>query len=160
MRRALRFGIKSLRWLAAYGCLLNLNSVLALAQTPAPPGPAPIGQPQNPGVQQQQFPAAAGDQADTDRQFTDLMRGPVHQGYAEMVGLTPQPAPPVPSAPPQPIDEQAADVGPDNQDAEWLPGYWDWDKDQRGFIWVSGTWRVPPPGFRWVPGYWTTTESG
>jgi WXXGXW repeat (2 copies) len=89
-----------------------------------------------------------------------LVRGPIHEGYAEMMRLTPQPIPPIAGEPPQPINEAPADVRPDDPNAEWIPGYWGWDGESKRFIWVSGTWRVPPPGTRWVPGYWTQTAQG
>jgi hypothetical protein len=89
-----------------------------------------------------------------------LVRGPIHEGYAEMMQLTPQPIPPVPGEPPQPIDETPASARPDNPNAEWIPGYWGWDGQSKRFIWISGTWRVPPPGTRWVPGYWTQNPTG
>src|SRR5262249_165315 len=28
------------------------------------------------------------------------------------------------------------------------------------FLWVSGIWRVPPPGLQWLPGYWTQADDG
>jgi hypothetical protein len=123
------------------------------AQNPpaTPPTPADLQMP--PPGQDGTAPAANGP-------IEPLVRGPVHEGYAEMMRLTPQPIPPVPAQPPEPIDELAADVRPDNPNAEWIPGYWGWDGDSKRFIWVSGTWRVPPPGTRWVPGYWTQTAQG
>jgi hypothetical protein len=98
--------------------------------------------------------------AGTPDAIEPLTRGPVHEGFAEMVQLTPQPTPPVGGQPPQPINEMAADVRPDSPDAEWLSGYWGWDVERKGFIWISGVWRIPPPGARWVPGYWTVGDSG
>jgi hypothetical protein len=98
--------------------------------------------------------------AGTPDAIEPLTRGPVHEGFAEMVGLTPQPTAPVAGQPPQPINEMPADVRPDSPDAEWLPGYWGWDVDRKGYIWVSGVWRIPPPSSRWVPGYWTVGDSG
>ena len=43
---------------------------------------------------------------------------------------------------------------PEGDSAVWIPGYWNWDDERKDFLWVSGVWRVPPPGFRWMPGYW------
>ena len=77
-----------------------------------------------------------------------------------MVSLTPQPTQAVPGEPPQPINEVPADVRPDSPDAEWLPGYWGWDAESKQFVWISGSWRLPPPGTRWVPGYWTAGAAG
>ena len=47
---------------------------------------------------------------------------------------------------------------PDSDKATWIPGYWGWDDERKDFIWVSGVWRVPPPGFRWMPGYWQDNQ--
>ena len=30
----------------------------------------------------------------------------------------------------------------------------------KNFLWVSGIWRVPPPGRQWVPGHWDQVEGG
>ncbi|MBI2479279.1 MAG: YXWGXW repeat-containing protein, partial [Planctomycetia bacterium] len=42
----------------------------------------------------------------------------------------------------------------------WIPGYWGWDQERDDFLWISGVWRVPPPGHRWIPGYWTEAAEG
>ena len=40
----------------------------------------------------------------------------------------------------------------------WIPGYWDWDTDQRDFLWVTGVWRKPPPEHLWVPTTWIDSD--
>ena len=60
----------------------------------------------------------------------------------------------VPKQPAAPIEEVPPDMKPEGQNSVWIPGYWSWDDDRRDFLWVSGVWRVPPPGYRWMPGYW------
>ncbi len=92
--------------------------------------------------------------AATDK-IVEQTRGPLNQGFAEMTNMTPQPAPPVAKQPPAPIAEEPPDVRPDNPDATWVPGYWSWNPESSNFLWVSGSWRVPPPGHRWIPGYWS-----
>ena len=140
-------------WTIAGCCCFGTIAATALAQNPPtnPPAPADL-QP------------AASDRdatASTDNGPVEpLVRGPIHEGYAEMMQLTPQPIPPVSGQPPQPIDETPGSVRPDNPNAEWIPGYWGWEGQSKRFIWISGTWRVRPPGTRWVPGYWTQTPSG
>src|SRR5262249_3875557 len=47
-----------------------------------------------------------------------------------------------------------------DEDAQWIPGYWSWDTEKKDWMWISGTWRVPPPKHKWIPGYWTKTEGG
>jgi hypothetical protein len=81
-----------------------------------------------------------------------LARGPVHEAFAS---LTAEPAPtkPVGKRPPKPLDEQPPEEKPDGN-VTWIGGYWAWDDDRNDYLWVSGTWRVPPPGKDWIPGYW------
>lgn len=143
----------TIRFCAIVGaCCFTAMTATAFAQNPPKTPPLPADQTPPPG--QEGVASAA------NGPIEPLVRGPVHEGYAEMMRLTPQPIPPVPAEPPQPIDEQPADVRPENPNAEWIPGYWGWDGESKQFVWVSGTWRVPPPGERWVPGYWTQTVQG
>ena len=44
--------------------------------------------------------------------------------------------------------------------AQWIEGYWEWDAGKEDFVWVTGTWRVPPPGRFWVNGYWKRDDKG
>ena len=53
-----------------------------------------------------------------------------------------------------PIEEVPPDMKPEGENSVWIPGYWSWDDERQDFIWVSGVWRVPPPGYQWMPGYW------
>jgi hypothetical protein len=89
----------------------------------------------------------------------ELTRGPVHEGFAERPNLEAKPYPPAPTHPPEPLNEVPADVKPDDPNAEWLPGYWSWQATDKQFVWLTGTWRVPPPEHRWVPGYWTEADN-
>src|SRR5581483_1636341 len=89
-----------------------------------------------------------------------LTRGPVHEAFAEPVVFDPQPRPIVPKAPPPPIDELPPDQKPEGDQVQWIPGYWSWDDERDDFIWISGLWRLPPPGRQWVPGYWNQVEGG
>jgi hypothetical protein len=81
-----------------------------------------------------------------------LSRGPVHEAFASPVG-EPTPTDPVPRQPPKPVEELPPDQKPEGG-AIWISGYWAWDLERKDFLWVSGVWRVPPPGKRWVAGYW------
>lgn len=91
-----------------------------------------------------------------------LTRGPVHEAFASPVSLDPEAGLLAPHAPPDPLDEGVPDEAPDftDGDAEWIPGYWAWDDEENEYIWISGVWRVPPPGADWVPGRWTATREG
>ena len=62
-------------------------------------------------------------------------------------------------APPGPVTERPA-VDPPSPSAEWIEGYWEWDAGRKDFLWVTGTWRVPPPGRFWVNGYWKRDDEG
>src|SRR5437588_3036617 len=81
-----------------------------------------------------------------------LTRGPVHEAFAT---LTAEPAPTksVGKKPPQPLDELPPEQKPEGE-AVWIGGYWHWDDDRNDYLWVTGVWRVLPPGKQWVAGYW------
>ncbi|HZT78787.1 MAG TPA: hypothetical protein VFA26_01075 [Gemmataceae bacterium] len=117
-------------------CLILLGSALAHAQDAAPaPSPAPPAElpPIPKGVEV-------------------MARGPVHEAFATPT-TEPQPTKAVPKAPPKPLDELPPEEKPEGN-AVWIGGYWAWDDERNDFLWVSGVWRVPPPGKHWVPGYW------
>src|SRR5262249_24885403 len=65
----------------------------------------------------------------------------------------PMPTTPVDKPPPKPIDELPPAERPEGN-VTWIPGYWPWDDERKDYLWVSGTWRAPPPGKHWVTGYW------
>jgi hypothetical protein len=81
-----------------------------------------------------------------------LARGPVHEAFASLTAEA-VPTQPVPRHPPKPIEEMPPEEKPEG-DVLWIPGYWQWDDERKDFLWVSGVWRVAPPGKRWVAGYW------
>src|SRR5262249_43813180 len=89
-----------------------------------------------------------------------LARGPVHEAYAEPVDPRPQASPVVPKQPPEAVEETPPDQRPEGDNVQWINGYWAWDDERNDFIWVSGFWRVPPPGRRWVPGHWQPVDGG
>ena len=97
--------------------------------------------------------AAAGPDMPQVPQGVEVMaRGPVHEAFATPTA-EPVPTNPVSKQPPQPIDEMPPAEKPEGN-VVWIGGYWAWDDDRHDFLWVSGTWRVPPPGKHWVAGYW------
>jgi hypothetical protein len=89
-----------------------------------------------------------------------LARGPIHEGFAQPIEGQPQASPMIPKEPPPPIDEQPPDQRPEGDNVQWVPGYWQWDVDRADFVWVSGFWRVPPPGRQWIAGYWRKADDG
>jgi hypothetical protein len=87
-------------------------------------------------------------------------RGPVHEAFAEPAGSQPVATPVIPKAPPAPIAEQAPNQKPQGQNSVWIPGYWSFDDEKKDYVWVSGLWRVPPPGRVWMPGHWQSVRGG
>jgi hypothetical protein len=61
--------------------------------------------------------------------------------------------------PPATIGERPGADRPDRT-AQWVPGYWDWDQTQNDFVWVGGTWQVPPASSMWVAGRWMRDADG
>jgi hypothetical protein len=120
------------------------------AYAPVPPGtvlPAPV-------VGEVAQPAIAGEDVIIET------RGPVHEAFAEPVEVNPEPTFAVVQAPPQAIEETPPAQRPTGAGVIWIPGYWSWDDDRGAYVWVSGTWRVPPPSCSWMPGYWSQTAAG
>jgi WXXGXW repeat (2 copies) len=89
-----------------------------------------------------------------------LARGPVHEAFATPSQARPLPSHVVPKKPPNPIEEIPPDQKPAGDHVLWIPGYWAWDDEPKDFLWVSGFWRVPPPGRQWLPGSWQEIEDG
>jgi len=86
-----------------------------------------------------------------------LANGPLHEGFlSPRRDLEP---PTIPKSPPPPVAERPAVEAP-NAEARWLEGYWEWDAGDGRFVWVTGTWRVPPPGRFWINGFWKRSEEG
>ena len=82
-------------------------------------------------------------------------RGPVHEAFAAPGDRGPVPGLLAPRQPPEVLPEMPPEQKPEGDNVVWVPGYWAWDAGRNDFLWVSGCWRVPPPGRRWVPGHWT-----
>src|SRR6186997_2115112 len=49
-------------------------------------------------------------------------RGPLHEAFAQPFGVTPEPGPMVPKAPPPPLPEEPPEERPDIENAQWIPG--------------------------------------
>ncbi|MDB5311052.1 MAG: hypothetical protein JWO38_5254 [Gemmataceae bacterium] len=86
-------------------------------------------------------------------------RGPVHEAFARPAD-GPARGPIVTTEPPAPIKEVPPDQRPDVEGVQWIPGYWAWDDEGKDYLWVSGCWRVPPPGRQWVAGNWGRVDGG
>jgi hypothetical protein len=87
-------------------------------------------------------------------------KGPVHEAYAQPGDVKPEPGAIVARRPPDPIPEEPPEQKPEGDNVQWIPGYWAYDSDRSDFLWVSGFWRVPPPGRRWVSGHWAEARGG
>ncbi len=146
---AIRKSVLLVAWLYAAACLAMIALVAGKARAQDVPPPPP---PTDPNA------AAVADPA-ADPNVEVLTRGPVHEAYAAPVtGGQAEAGVVVPKQPPAPIEEMPPDMKPDAENAVWIPGYWGWDDERNDFLWVSGVWRVPPPGFRWMPGYWQNNQ--
>lgn len=88
-----------------------------------------------------------------------LARGPVHEAFAATLEVQ-KDAVLVRQAPPDAIEELPPDQKPEGDNVQWVPGYWHWDEEREDFIWISGFWRVPPPGRVWVAGSWREVRNG
>ncbi|WP_153556445.1 hypothetical protein [Roseimaritima sediminicola] len=119
-----------------------------------------------------------------------LMRGPIHEGFAEPGVVPPDDPAPTNNTPnasasaqataqadtrrgnprgalqlpepiPDPIDEQPAEARPVDDRREAVWLPGYWGvEDEDHLCWVSGTWRFSPPGMQWVPGYWDESSAG
>jgi hypothetical protein len=136
--------MKAVAW-KAIAWLVALAPLTAFAQVDVPPPPAPAG---------------AADASAVDQEGVEtLTRGPIHEAFANPADTDPRPSPVVPDKPPPDVPEQPPAYQPEGNFL-WIPGYFEWDEDRPGFIWVTGVWRQPPPGQRWLPGYWQEVEGG
>src|SRR5438270_318677 len=95
-----------------------------------------------------------------DGEVRPLESGPVHEAFADSGVDQIEPSPVVPKAPPRPLNEDIPDDKPEEEHVQWVGGYWAFDEGQKDHVWVSGVWRVPPPGRQWVSGYWTEAKGG
>lgn len=107
-------------------------------------------------VIQAQPPSDNGTPANPDQQNGTqvLTRGPIHEAFGQPTVFNPKPGLLIPKKPPQVVEELPPDEKPEGDNVGWLGGYWSWEEDKNDFMWISGFWRVLPPGRQWIPGYW------
>jgi hypothetical protein len=133
-----------------------LGNSLVWAQDPtfpAPRGAADLGEPPPvPGDDSTVPPIAPGIEVQ--------VRGPVHEAFARPSEMAPPPSPVIARRPPDPVPEVPPDRRPEGDNVVWVPGYWAWDAERSDFLWVSGVWRVPPPGRKWLQGSWHEVDGG
>ncbi len=103
------------------------------------------------------LPNASTPATSTDAPVKALTEGPLHEAF-----LSPakdrEPVH-VEKSPPAPVVERPG-VDPPDPRAQWIEGYWEWEESRHDFVWVTGTWRVAPPGRLWVNGYWKRDDQG
>ena len=135
------------------GLILTLTAGTIPAQQPLPQLLPPAGAAAAGGAQPAEGMPGVPDGAEV------LARGPVHEAYASTAEQTTA-TPVIAKQPPNPIEELPPDQKPEGNNVQWMSGYWSYDDDSTQFIWVSGFWRVVPPGQIWVPGSWREVRGG
>ena len=95
-----------------------------------------------------------------DSDVEPLLRGPVHEAFAEPIQLNPEEMLTVPKSPPPLVEEVPPDARPAGEGVNWIPGYWAWDDEREDFIWVSGIYRRTPSGRSWQAGQWEEVADG
>jgi hypothetical protein len=128
----------------ALAALLTVRPALR-AQAPGEPPPVPTENEINPPPT-------------PDGAVVPQQSGPVHEAFAVPADRGPAVGPVAPRQPPAPVPEVPPDQRPEGGNVIWVPGYWSWDVGRNDFLWVSGCWRVPPPGRKWVPGSWAQAD--
>jgi WXXGXW repeat (2 copies) len=143
------------------GLVFAILGTLAWAQAPIgpqepPPPPEPQAPPPLDAPRAEPLPATP-DAADA--QAPD--RGASRESRAEGAKMPAAPAGRVyvPHEPPPPIAERPSGDRPGPKTV-WTPGYWEWDPDESRFVWVAGSWRVPPAGMVWTSGRWQRDANG
>jgi hypothetical protein len=101
-----------------------------------------------------------GDGVATEAGLQELTRGPIHEAFAEPVIFDPKPGLIVKKEPPKAIEELPPEQKPEGDLVAFIAGYWGFDEDKDDFFYISGIWRLVPPGKEWVAGYWHKTDDG
>jgi len=96
----------------------------------------------------------------SDEDVEILMRGPVHEAFADVHVTDPKPGKLIAEPPPPPVDELPPEFKPEGSNVVWIPGYWAWLDEEQRYVWVTGFWRDAPPNQRWEPGYWAEESEG
>ena len=103
------------------------------AQQLVPPSGGPLPPP--PDARGQVPPQGAAVDADEgDGPAEVLIRGPVHEAFAEPVTFNPKPGFIAPRQPPELVEELPPDQKPEGDNVAWISGYWSWDDDRKDFI--------------------------
>lgn len=146
-----QYRLPSAKWIIALLALSMPGSQQLFAQTSSVDSVSSA-----PSIEEQDVPPAV----PVEEQPEVLSRGPVHEAFAEPVTMEPQTGLIAPQQPPPDIEEVPPEERPKGAQFAWIPGYWSWDADRNGYIWVSACWRAVPPKMAWVPGYWVQVSEG
>ena len=92
-----------------------------------------------------QAPADGDAAANADSGLEVLTSGPIHEAFAPVITMSPQPGVVAVKAPPEMIDETPPSQRPAGANVAWIPGYWAWDGDRDDYLWITGLWRTIPP---------------
>jgi hypothetical protein len=145
------------RYVTVLSGILGAGVLILCTSSVLPQAAKPAGD--ETGIFDRQNAIKGDDQAPQDG-VQPLGRGPVHEAFAEPTTATPQLGPLAPKQPPEPIQEMPPADKPEGEEVQWISGYWSWDDESTGFLWVTGIWRTVPPGRQWVPGHWAEVKSG
>lgn len=96
----------------------------------------------------------------SDRDYTHLNRGPIHEAFAQPYQAKNDRGIMVVKRPPEPIEEVPSRLVPKSDDFQWISGYWCFEPEEQRFVWVSGIWRRAPEEMSWNPGYWSKNSRG
>jgi hypothetical protein len=133
-------------WIASSFLFLAMGIGKVEAQTPASSGGNDSPPLDGPTIELEPIPSGA------PRGTTDQpVRGPKDQTRDRRVYA--------PKEPPAPIAERPVGARPGRR-AQWVPGYWEWDPAESGYVWVGGSWQVPPIGSSWVNTRWARDSDG
>ncbi len=138
--------IASRFWIDASFLFLAVGIARVEAQTPAPAGGAESPPLDGPTLDLEPIPAGE-------------LRGTTSQPPAVPEDRTRTRRIYAPKEPPAPIVERPVGARP-GRSARWVPGYWEWEPAESAYVWVGGSWQVPPVGSFWVNAKWVRDAGG
>lgn len=147
-------------WNQRYRALLDEEVAVGLAtvidtsvKAPPPPRAKAEAPPPKPSANATWIPGSWHYEAGSYHWLAGLWRVPEEDVRAERTAMAPQ-APPPPRA-----EAVAVRPPPPSARAVWTPGSWQWDGG--AYVWIDGTWRIPPSeGQTWTPPVWRPRVGG
>lgn len=90
-----------------------------------------------------------------------LLRGTIHEAFAQPIVSSNTLQAVTDIAPPQPLQQQvSAAASGAARGMAFIDGYWSFNSVDGKYEWVSGILRRSPPGHHWMPGQWVKLENG